>query len=294
MVNQGSKSIISSKNVIVKEQRVYNSWLKNILCLKYTLTGFERNYQVKLFFYQINKWRSYSSVAIDSKVDNPLLNPYFLTGFVDGESCFQVQINSSKTTKTGLTVQAKFLIGINKKDLVILELIKSYFKGIGNIWKQGNDSVLYNVTSLHDLTNVIIPHFDKYTLITQKKGDFILFKEIVDLINRKEHLTLEGIQKILAIKASMNWGLSDQLAKKFPKVNPISRPLIVGQSIKDPNWLAGFINGKSNFTISIFKSTTKTGYTVRLMNNSTFSWCWVNEEFGWLFWLWSICCWSFN
>jgi len=96
------------------------------------------------------------------------------------------------------------LIAINKKDLVILELIKSYFKGIGNIWEQSNDSVLYNVTSLHDLTNVIIPHFDKYPLITQKKGDFILLKKIVDLMNRKEHLTLEGIQKILAIKASMN------------------------------------------------------------------------------------------
>jgi hypothetical protein len=60
---------------------------------------------------------------------NPSLNPYFLTGFIDGEGCFQVQINPSKTTKTGLTVQAKFLICINKKDQAILELIKSYFGG---------------------------------------------------------------------------------------------------------------------------------------------------------------------
>lgn len=146
-----------------------------------------------------------------------------------------------------------------------MEQIKSYFGGVGNIWKQGNDSVLYNVTSLQDLTNVIIPHFDKYSLITQKKGDFILFKEIIDLMNRKEHLTLEGIQKILAIKASMNWGLSDQLTKKFPKVNLVSRPIVVKQTIKDPYWLAGFITGESNFTISIFKSTTKTGYAVRLI-----------------------------
>jgi hypothetical protein len=63
---------------------------------------------------------------------------------------------------------------------------------------------LYNVTSLQDLTNVIIPHFDKYPLITQKLADFILFKKVIDLMNRKEHLTLEGIEKILAIKASIN------------------------------------------------------------------------------------------
>ena len=63
----------------------------------------------------------------------------------------------------------------------------------------------------------------------------------------------------------MNWGLSDQLTKKFPKVNPVYRPIVVKQTIKDPYWLAGFITGKSNFTISIFKSTTKTGYAVRLI-----------------------------
>lgn len=54
-------------------------------------------------------------------------------------------------------------------------------------------------------------------------------------MNRKEHLTLEGIQKILAIKASINWGLSDALTKIFLKVIPISRPLVLDQTIKDPS-----------------------------------------------------------
>jgi len=67
MGNQGFKSIISSKNVIVKKQRVYNSWqINNIFCLKYTLTSFERNCQIKFFSNQINKRRSYTSVAANS------------------------------------------------------------------------------------------------------------------------------------------------------------------------------------------------------------------------------------
>ena len=45
-------------------------------------------------------------------------------------------------------------------------------------------------------------------LITKKKADFILFKKIIDLINNKEHLILEGSHKILAIKGSLNLGLS--------------------------------------------------------------------------------------
>jgi hypothetical protein len=34
-------------------------------------------------------------------------------------------------------------------------------------------SVQYRVGSLKDLNDKIIPHFDKYPLITQKKADFI-------------------------------------------------------------------------------------------------------------------------
>jgi len=48
----------------------------------------------------------------------------------------------------------------------------------------------------------------KQMLITKKKADFILFKKIIDLINNKEHLILEGSHKILAIKGSLNLGLS--------------------------------------------------------------------------------------
>jgi hypothetical protein len=85
-----------------------------------------------------------------------------------------------------------------------LELIKNYFKGIGSITKAGKDGILYRVASLQDLTNIVIPHFDKFPLITQKKADFELFKKVVELMNRKEHLTIEGLQQIVAIKVSMN------------------------------------------------------------------------------------------
>ena len=39
----------------------------------------------------------------------------------------------------------------------------------------------------------------------------ILFKEVVNLMNRDEHLTIEGLQKIVAIRAAINRGLSDEL-----------------------------------------------------------------------------------
>ena len=127
MGNCGSKSII----IIVKEQRVNSSLQK--LCLRRTLMGFERNYQIKVLSKQIKKY--YTTLATpQSKVTSfpGSLNSFFITGFTDAEGCFQVQINSSKTTKIRLTVQVKFLICIDQKDKIILEKIKSYF-GVGNI-----------------------------------------------------------------------------------------------------------------------------------------------------------------
>ena len=55
------------------------------------------------------------------------------------------------------------------------------------------------------------------------------------MINRKEHLTIEGLRKIVAIKASMNLGLSEELKKAFPDIVPALRPLVVDQKINDPN-----------------------------------------------------------
>ena len=85
-----------------------------------------------------------------------------------------------------------------------MELIKSYFGGIGNITKHGKDSIQYRVTSLQDLINIILPHFDKYPLITQKRADFELFKMVIEMMGRKEHLTIEGLEKIKIIKKNLN------------------------------------------------------------------------------------------
>lgn len=48
----------------------------------------------------------------------------------------------------------------------------------------------FRVNSLQDLTNIIIPHFLKYPLISQKAADFYLFSQIVSLMNNKVHLTV--------------------------------------------------------------------------------------------------------
>jgi hypothetical protein len=52
-------------------------------------------------------------------------------------------------------------------------------------------------------------------------------------MNQKEHLTIEGIKKIVAIKAAINIGLSKELKAAFLKFVPIQRPLIQNQKIQN-------------------------------------------------------------
>ena len=141
----------------------------------------------------------------------------------------------------------------HKKDQALLELIQSTWGGVGKITKQREDSIQYRVSSVKDL-QVIIDHFDKHPLITQKRADYELFKQALELIQNKEHLTNEGIQKIVRIKVSMNLGLSDSLKVLFPNVIPVPRPIDKEQEIPGPHWIVGFVEGEGCFFVKILKS----------------------------------------
>ena len=54
---------------------------------------------------------------------------------------------------------------------------------------------------------------------------------------RKEHLTLEGLQKIVALKAAMNRGLSEKLKFRpcIPNVVPVERARVENPKIHDSN-----------------------------------------------------------
>ena len=191
-----------------------------------------------------------------------ILNPWFVTGFSDAEGCFFIDIQKSNKVRTNWEVQPEFKIELHAKDIILLKLIQEFFNGIGKITQKG-EKIAYHVKSLKDL-KVIISHFENYPIITNKYADYVLFKSIVQLMISKEHLTEEGLLKILSLKASLNNGLSEELKKHFPNISPISRPSVGETSIEDPQWLSGFASGEGCFLIDTYKSKTTLGVGVTL------------------------------
>ena len=108
--------------------------------------------------------------------------------------------------KIGWHVKPCFKISLHGKDLHLLEKIQAYF-GVGLITKR-DKYIHLEVKSFKYISEIIIPHFDKYPLISKKYADFILFKLAVELLLRKEHLTKEGIIKIVSIRSTLNRGLT--------------------------------------------------------------------------------------
>ena len=148
----------------------------------------------------------------------------------------------------GWGVTPSFKIGLHLKDKALLEQIRDFF-GVGNIYTSGLNA-WYEVNTLKGI-HVIIAHFDKYPLITQKNSDFVLFKLAVSLINQGYHLTQDGLNNIINIKASMNKGVSDKLKQAFPSLAPVVRPVLKDIGLKDPHWVSGFASGEGCFMVRI-------------------------------------------
>lgn len=260
---RGSKSDLKKS---VKEQRVDGHKCVSLIHLRYALMGFERNYPIRILSkHLITSTRSYTSTNLSRNLPNNL-NPWYLTGFSDGESNFTVRIFQSNLVKVGWIVQPVFQIGLHKKDLSLLENIKAYL-GVGEIYHK-QTSCNYMVQSLRDLI-VVVNHFKKHPLLTKKFEDFKLFSQIVTLVNRKEHLTVSGLQTIISLKASMNLGLPTTLKVAFPDLTPAIRPMRSNEQLLnsniDPYWMVGFTAAEGCFSIRITKSlTTKIGYQVQL------------------------------
>jgi hypothetical protein len=190
MEYRGSKSDFNNK--FVKEQRVDGNWcirqIYNPLHLRCTLMDCESSYQIKILSkktYRKTQVKSFHTIrTFHNEVHNiQVIHPWYLTGFIDAEGSFLISIRKNKnlpSDKIGWNIELRFQISLHIKDIVLLEKFKGYF-GVGFVNKEGENVVKYRVNSIKDLSN-IINHLEKYPLITQKRSDYLIFKQVFNLI----------------------------------------------------------------------------------------------------------------
>lgn len=125
-----------------------------------------------------------------------------MAGFVSGEGCFFIKISKSKTHKLGVGVTLNFFVVQNVRDSYLLKSFINVF-GCGQFSINNKSGICtYSVSKFYDIVEKIIPFFEEFQILGVKNKDF---KEASYIIKSKEHLTKEGLNKIILLKSEMNF-----------------------------------------------------------------------------------------
>ena len=123
------------------------------------------------------------------KVDVP---DEYLAGFVDGEGCFYVGFSQRQDLPLKWQIITEFHLSQNPSGKNILQAFQKRL-GCGyikpNHLKNKRDKTwVLIVKNRNDLRSKLIPFFRKHYLHSQKHKDFLVFAEVIELINKGMHL----------------------------------------------------------------------------------------------------------
>lgn len=128
----------------------------------------------------------------------------YLAGFVDGEGSFNISLR--KKHDYAYRWQPVLSFNVSQKEKTLLILLKQTLRC--GIIKQRKDGLYsYDVTTPLELQKQVIPFFQTFQFLSQRKqSNILLFSRAVDLMVRKEHLTKTGLRKLLFIREIINTG----------------------------------------------------------------------------------------
>lgn len=133
------------------------------------------------------------------------LHPQYIAGFIDGEGSFVVSFGRHQTLKRGIEIRVEFTIELRADDREILfRILKTI--GCGKIYDASYERygwyphVKYKIGSTKDMEKYLIPFLDQTKLQAKKKEVYKVFRKIVLMVRKKQHLTDKGFQKIQLLR----------------------------------------------------------------------------------------------
>ena len=102
--------------------------------------------------------------------------------------------------------------------------------------------------------------------MTYKLVYFELWKEVLDLMGKREHLTESGLLKLIIIKSLFKKGLNSDLLNSFPELEKKSCKVpAYSPSLHFMNnaWLTGFINADGTFGLNVSQNSVNSKKKIR-------------------------------
>lgn len=128
----------------------------------------------------------------------------YISGYVDGEGCFNVSLSPRSTLLVGWEVRPSFSVSQNGDRAEVLLLLQQHF-GCGTIRPDRSDKTLkWETRKLDDLVERVVPHFIRYPLLSAKQLDFERFATVCLRMRDGEHRSRLGLIGIVSIVRDMN------------------------------------------------------------------------------------------
>lgn len=137
--------------------------------------------------WKLNNWeKEYNFTILPTFSPSLLFHNFFLAGYFDTCGKFNIKIEPE--------ILLECLI--EGKNIEIIEKLKEVFGG--EILNKKYKTITINQAK------DIIEYFDKYTLCTMKYIEYMKWRDVYRILQRKEHLTNKGLDKIYKLKLSLS------------------------------------------------------------------------------------------
>ena len=128
----------------------------------------------------------------------------YVSGYADGEGCFTVSISPRSKLRAGWEVRPSFSVSQNGDRAEVLYAIEAFF-GCGSIRPDRSDKTLkWETRRLEDLLGRVIPHFERWPLMSGKQCDFERFAAVCRLMAEGGHRGRDGLIRIVELAREMN------------------------------------------------------------------------------------------
>jgi len=129
---------------------------------------------------------------------------HYLAGFADGEGSFNISFRPREDYRSPWKVSACF--NISQKERAILTVFQKTL-GCGTLRSRPDGVWYYEVNTLKDIQQCVIPFFQTFPFLSEKKiRDFQLFTQLVAMLQEGKQHSRSGIESILEIRRPMNGG----------------------------------------------------------------------------------------
>ena len=148
-----------------------------------------------------------SSRADNQQVTEEKISNEYLCGFVDGEGCFYVGFGKRTDLPLKWQIITEFHLSQNPGGKNVLE---TFIKRLGCGYLKPNHpgslkdkTWVLIVKDRKDIKNKLIPFFLEHPLQTIKRLEFLIFKQVIEVIENKQHLNENGFRRIVELVFSL-------------------------------------------------------------------------------------------